>query len=198
MATRPDTPTAPTLRRDAQRNLERLEAAAIEVFYERGLGSPLEEIANRAGVSIGTLYNRFGSREQVIDAVVPTVVAAKLDAVATDALAGGTPWERFARYLDGLFALQASDPILSDVLERAHELNVERLIQLCAATLTTAGQLIQAAQADGTLRPDFTVEDLAAELIANAGVIKSQATSEEAWRRHLALLLAGLRTSAPR
>ena len=50
------------LRADARRNLDKLRAAAAEAFSERGLDMPLEEIAARAGVSIGTLYNRLGPR----------------------------------------------------------------------------------------------------------------------------------------
>jgi len=58
------------LRADARRNLDKLRAAAAEAFSERGLDMPLEEIAARAGVSIGTLYNRLGPRDALVDAVV--------------------------------------------------------------------------------------------------------------------------------
>ncbi|WP_245979832.1 TetR/AcrR family transcriptional regulator [Streptomyces diacarni] len=58
------------MRADAQRNAEKLRAAAAELFQERGLQVPLEEIARRAGVSHGTLYNLFGTREALIDEVV--------------------------------------------------------------------------------------------------------------------------------
>ncbi|MDT7788555.1 MAG: hypothetical protein QOF58_6974, partial [Pseudonocardiales bacterium] len=47
------------LRADAARNREKLLAAAAELFAERGLDVPLEHIARRASVSIGTLYKHF-------------------------------------------------------------------------------------------------------------------------------------------
>jgi hypothetical protein len=50
------------LRADAARNREAVLTAAREVFAEHGLGAPLEEIARRAGVGIGTLYRRFPRR----------------------------------------------------------------------------------------------------------------------------------------
>ncbi|MEU0358086.1 TetR/AcrR family transcriptional regulator [Streptomyces cyaneofuscatus] len=59
------------LRRDARDNVAKLRAAALEVFTAKGLGAPLEETAKAAGVSVGTLYNRFGPREALIDSVIP-------------------------------------------------------------------------------------------------------------------------------
>ena len=50
----------------------------MAVFSRRGLSAPLEDIAREAGVSIGTLYNRVGSREELIDAVVDDIAGEKL------------------------------------------------------------------------------------------------------------------------
>ena len=83
--------TAPRLRRDAQANVEKLRAAAIAVFSRRGLSAPLEDIAREAGVSIGTLYNRIGSREDLIDAVVPDIAGAKLRTLRERTLAQDSP-----------------------------------------------------------------------------------------------------------
>jgi AcrR family transcriptional regulator len=56
------------LRADAERNRERILAAAEEAFLERGAGVPLEEVAKRAKVGIGTLYRRFPTREALLAA----------------------------------------------------------------------------------------------------------------------------------
>lgn len=56
------------LRADAQRNRERIVAAAEEVFLERGANVTLDEVAKRAGVGIGTLYRRFPTREELLAA----------------------------------------------------------------------------------------------------------------------------------
>lgn len=56
-------------RRDAQRNLERVLAAAHELFAERGDDVTMEEVARRAGVGIGTIYRRFPSKEHLFAAV---------------------------------------------------------------------------------------------------------------------------------
>src|SRR5436189_117562 len=57
------------LRRDAERNRQRILQAAREVFAERGLGVTLDEIARHAGVGVGTVYRRFADKEALIDAL---------------------------------------------------------------------------------------------------------------------------------
>lgn len=56
------------LRADAERNRQRILVAAEEVFLERGAGVPLDEVAKRAKVGIGTLYRRFPTREALLAA----------------------------------------------------------------------------------------------------------------------------------
>ncbi|HEX7609109.1 MAG TPA: helix-turn-helix domain-containing protein, partial [Solirubrobacteraceae bacterium] len=57
------------LRRDAERNRQRVLAAARELFAERGLDVTLDDIARGAGVGVGTVYRRFPDKEQLIDAL---------------------------------------------------------------------------------------------------------------------------------
>ena len=61
---------AKPLRADAQRNYDKLVAAAREVFAERGAEGSLDEIAKRAGVGPGTLYRHFPTRDDLIDALM--------------------------------------------------------------------------------------------------------------------------------
>jgi AcrR family transcriptional regulator len=53
-------------RADAERNRLRLMAAASAVFTECGADAPLEDIAARAGVGIGTLYRHFPTRQALL------------------------------------------------------------------------------------------------------------------------------------
>jgi len=79
--------TAPKrLRRDAQDSVARLRAAALEIFRTNGLDASLYEIARAAGVSIGTLYHRFGTREGLIDAVIPEIADCRLQALRATVL----------------------------------------------------------------------------------------------------------------
>ncbi|MBH0781130.1 TetR/AcrR family transcriptional regulator [Nocardia bovistercoris] len=61
------TPSARPLRADAKRNRDRLLERARELFLERGIDAPLEEIAARAGVGVGTLYRHFPTREALLE-----------------------------------------------------------------------------------------------------------------------------------
>src|SRR3982750_1396879 len=66
MSTGPELADRP-LRRDAERNRQRILAAAGELFTERGLGVTLDDIARHAGVGVGTVYRRFPDKEVLID-----------------------------------------------------------------------------------------------------------------------------------
>ena len=87
------------LRVDARRNLESVLRAAREVFGEFGYDAPMEEVARRAGVGVGTVYRRFPSKEVLVQRIASEEVA-WLTAQARDALYGGAgPWESLAGYL---------------------------------------------------------------------------------------------------
>ena len=89
--------------------------AAAELFDEHGVDVPLEEIARRAGVSIGTLYNHFPNRGALLDAVLPDWVA-EVDRLAKAALADPDPWRGFAGFMDGLFGIQARNRSMNDAI----------------------------------------------------------------------------------
>ena len=189
--------TAPSLRRDARDNLAKLQAAAVEVFQVNGLGAPLESVAKRAGVSIGTLYNRFGSREALIDAAVGGLAAARLADAAEQARTSQDPWDRFASFVTHLTELQATWPIVSDVFERKFP-GAQELTAVCDRTMEHAATFIADAQRSGSLRRDFAPADVALLLTSNAAIVAATRQADsEAWRRHLAFFLNGIRASGP-
>jgi AcrR family transcriptional regulator len=184
------------MRADARRNAEKLRTAAAELFRERGLQTPLKEIARRAGVSHGTLYNLFGSREALIDEVVADLAAERLDEVAEQALARDDAWDGFAFYIEKICELQATDPAISDVVTRRYP-DAERLMALCERTHDAATRIIARAQQAGALRPDFTREDLLFIFGTTAQLSRAaRDAAPDAWRRGVAFTLDGLRTEA--
>lgn len=74
------------MRADALKNHEKIVEAAAQVFTERGLNAPIDEIATRAGVGAGTLYRHFPTRDDLIDAVVKSWMS-QIDAAADEAIA---------------------------------------------------------------------------------------------------------------
>ncbi|MEV5020071.1 TetR/AcrR family transcriptional regulator [Streptomyces sp. NPDC053780] len=185
------------MRADAQRNAEKLRAAAAELFQERGLQVPLKEIARRAGVSHGTLYNLFGTREALIDEVVTERATSRLDEVAQQALSMD-PWDGFAHYVEKLCELQAGDPAVADVVSGRYP-GAERLMTACAKSMGAAQQIVRRAHEADALRPDFTNADLVFVFAANGSLARATAeAAPDAWRRQIAYLLDGLRTQAAR
>jgi AcrR family transcriptional regulator len=183
------------LRADAARNRDRLLTAASAAFAERGLDAPLEQVARRAGVSIGTLYNHFPTRDALLDAIFPERLA-DLDRMAEDALADPDPWDGFAGYVQTLFALQAQDRGLNDALTRSFP-GAAGMEAACRRGLEQLERVAARAKGSGQLRADFTPGDLAPLVWGMAQVIRESAeVAPDAWRRCLAFFLDGLRAEA--
>lgn len=180
------------LRADAARNREKLLAAATRLFGERGLDVPMEHIARRAEVSIGTLYAHFPTREAFFEAIFPERLAA-LDTLGAAALAEPDPWQAFVGYLEGLFAMHARDRGLNDVLARDLP-DAKGVVEACHRGAGHIGELIARAQASGDLRADFAMSDMVTLTRAIAQVIRDSIdTAPGEWRRFLAIYVAGLR-----
>ena len=86
------------LRRDAERNRQRILAAAAEVFTERGLDATLDEVARAANVGVGTVYRRFPDKETLVAELFQDRIDGMV-AVAEQALAAPDPWQALVSYL---------------------------------------------------------------------------------------------------
>lgn len=83
---------ATPLRVDAQRNLRHVLSAARDVFGEQGYGAPMEEVARRARVGVGTVYRRFPNKEALVRFIAEEETQ-RLTEGAREALArDGEPW----------------------------------------------------------------------------------------------------------
>lgn len=185
-----------SLRADAARNHDRLRSAAKAVFAERGVDAPLEEIARRAEVSIGTLYNHFPNRQALLYATLSDRLPGALDSVISEALAADDPWDGFVTYVHGLFRLHAEDQGISDALTQRHPVPPE-LVAACSPSLRKSQEILTRAQKSGHLRPDFTLADQIDLFRALTPFIReTRATAPDAWRRLLAFHLNGIRTQS--
>jgi AcrR family transcriptional regulator len=182
-------------RRDAQRNHELLVEAARELFMEQGVEAPLEEVARRAGLGIGTLYRHFATRDALVEAIVERRMG-ELLAIAEAALSEPEGWEGLVRLLERTLELQAADRMLKDVLMR-YSPETARLESAREEVRRLFEQILVRARDEGTLRRDFALPDLALLLWSFAPVIDATAkVAPNAWRRHLRWLLDGLRADA--
>lgn len=178
------------LRRDAETNRQRVLGAAGRLMAERGLAVPLDDIAAEAGVGIGTLYRRFPTRNDLIEALFEDRMAAYVaDAEESLRLADG--WDGLVTYLERTLARLIADRALSQILE--HDPTSGRAWAVRERLGPLAERLVERAKASGRLRPDFTVGDLIVvqRMLVEVGVSTDQ-VQPGVWHRYLDMTLDGL------
>lgn len=185
------------LRADAERNRQRILAAARELFAARGLSVTLDDVAEAAGLGVGTVYRRFASREELIEALF----GEKLEEVvglAGTALEIDDPWEALSFFLTEMAHRQARDRGLKEVLlgSAAGRDHVTRIRE----QLRPLGEeLIRRAVAAGMLRDDIVASDLPMlQLMIGTIADVGADIDPDLWRRFMALLLDGMRADASR
>jgi AcrR family transcriptional regulator len=188
-----EAPKSRPVRADARRNTDALLEAALAVFATSGVDAPVREIAEKAGVGVGTFYRHFPERSDLIVAVFRREIDACADAAPVLA-AEHEPGEALARWMQryatfiaikrGLAtALHSGNPAF-DTLRGYFEQRLQPALQT----------LLEAAVAAGEVRPDVDADDLlgaAASLCMsahNAGPGRAE--------RMVALLVDGLRYGA--
>jgi AcrR family transcriptional regulator len=187
-------PAERSLRADAQRNRDKLIKAAGLAFFQHGIDTSLEEIAERAQVGIGTLYRHFPTREHLVEVVYAREVEALCRAV--DDLSRKHPpdvalaqWmQRFVDYIAAKRGMAASLKLLLAS-------NSEFFAEASGKIPAVLQRLIDAAKADGSIRADIDSSDL---LNALSGIYSAPQTPD--WRKRsrrlVALLMDGLRWGA--
>lgn len=94
-----DSSRSTPLRVDAQRNLEHVLRAAREVFGELGYGAPMEDVARRARVGVGTVYRRFPSKDVLVRRIAEEETARLTEQAQTALGHEDEPWAALARFL---------------------------------------------------------------------------------------------------
>jgi AcrR family transcriptional regulator len=193
MATTPTTYERP-LRRDAERNRQRILEAAREAFADEGLSVTLDEIAQRAGVGVGTVYRRFPDKEQLIDALFEHRME-EFAALAQECLDAQDAWEGLMRFLEQATDQHALDRGFKEVaLSGLHGL--DRVARARAMMFPLVARLVERAQADGSLRPDFAPTDVPMlQLMLGSLSECTRDADPQVWRRFLGMLTDGLRTT---
>lgn len=175
------------LRADAERNRDRVLAAAREVFHELGADAPLLEIARRAGVGPATLYRRFPARESLFLAVFADRLGSCDDSVQA-AVTNPDPWRGLVDHLSHLAALQLEDRAFTAVFLYQFPAG-SPISRSRKASGRALRRLLAAAKDAGELRPEVTTEDIMLFLKAHDGVLRWAANPQAESQRFLATLL---------
>ncbi len=178
-----------TLRRDAAANRERLIVAAIEIFNTDGIEAGVEQIAQRAGVGVGTLYRRFPTKEALIAHLVDELLS-QMIAAADHAreMAGGHGLEQYVRAIGDQLSRRRG--CLSRLWGGGDITRIQELRARQHALLIDA-------QEAGVICADIGATDLTLLLWSLRGIVESSGdAAQRAGRRHLDIVFAGPRPGA--
>jgi AcrR family transcriptional regulator len=174
-------------RADARANHDKLVAEGRALFTEKGTSAPLEEVAERAGVGIGTLYRHFPTRHALLEAVYVDEVEAM--ARAATELEELPPWDALSQWLHQYFGFAATKRALNEALMETDPSS--NVLLTCRTAIVGAGTtLVERAQDAGVVRNDTTFVDI----VRMVGAIAMVPTEDpEQKKRLLELALDGLR-----
>ncbi len=189
-----DMTTAPRRRRaDAQRNSERVLAAARDVFAEHGPDASLEEIARRAEVGIGTLYRHYPTRQALLEAVFRDRLESSL-ARAEELMRTAEPFDALATWLrDQLDTAGACQSLGASVMITMLDEHADAPAP-CEAMRASGADLLQRAQSAGAVRADADIEDLMRLVNAIALATEQSPEGRAQADRMFTLLMDGVRT----
>jgi AcrR family transcriptional regulator len=178
-------------RADARRNREKVLAASRRQFARHGLEAQIDEIADDAGVGVGTVYRHFPTKEDLLQALADDRFEG-LAKAGRDSLEVEDPWEGFVQFMTDSARVMVEDRALSEAMDQRPG--------ACGAAadkvemLAVTGDVVARAQASGQLRPDIVAEDIPS-LICGLGrsARANDGRPTMPWDRHLDIILAGLR-----
>jgi AcrR family transcriptional regulator len=177
------------MRADARRNYKLLLGEAKRAFLEHGAEAPLEDIARRAGVGIGTLYRHFPTRLALQEAVYHDEVD-ELCAKAYELLDSESGGDALPAWMRSFTAYAANKRGLMQTMKEVIDRRSDLFARCHDEIQEAAGAVLAAAQEAGTVRPEVTVWDL---LRLTHGLSVATEHVPEDSDRLLSYLLDGLR-----
>lgn len=183
----------PALRRDAERNRERILVAAGELFARRGLRVGFNDVAHHAGVGVGTVYRRFADKDALVEAALEAPARETL-AVALEARAAERAWDGLELLLGQLARLLAENLGLRDLLlgETPSPLHPPR-----DAIAEALDHLLARAQEEGDVREGADGADVLVMLLMVTEVVR-HIPQPDLYRRYVTIFLDGLRSGPGR
>jgi AcrR family transcriptional regulator len=188
------TPVEKPLRADARRNREKVLAAARAVFAEQGVDAQMDDVARRADVGVGTVYRHFPTKDALLTALSDEMFAVVAAHVRT-LVDNEDAWEAFIEAMWFGGEKTAGDRAFTEVMAASSAL-APRLCPGQEDLIVTVGGLMERAKAQGRMRPDVVVDDIPLLMCGVGSASGMPHPSPNAWRRHLAIVLDGMRAEA--
>ena len=186
--------TAKPLRADARRNREKILKAARAVFADQGRDAQIDDVARRARVGVGTVYRHFPTKDALLHALSDELFDV-VAAYAEKALERDDAWEAFKDVLWFAGEKTSGDRAFSEVMAAQRDTE-PRLCPGQIALSEYVSELIQRAQDSGRMRTDLILEDIPLVMCGIGSASGMDHPRPNAWRRHLGIVLDGIRAEA--
>jgi AcrR family transcriptional regulator len=183
------------MRADGRRNRQRVLEAAVALFAEDGLKVPIEEVAQRAGVGVGTVCRHFPTKDALVEAVLTGIYEQLLEQ-ARLALTDPDAGRAFATFVTALADLQGHHRALAEEMASTIDLPTSTK-QLKRALHQSVTELVERAQQAGAVRADVGPADMAMLFAGIAHAAGLAGVDPVLRERYLAIVLDGLRPLEP-
>ncbi|EWM13383.1 transcriptional regulator, TetR family [Kutzneria sp. 744] len=181
------------MRADARRNRARVLEVAQQVFAEEGLAVPIDEIARRAGVGVGTVYRHFPTKDALFVAIIQERLRS-VGEVARKLAEGPAAGRAFFGFFERMVRDASLNKALFDALAAGGGLNQELTAEARQVMMTGLGDLLAKAQEAGEVRPDLTAADVKT-LIVGCLSMARQGTADPGLM--VGVVCAGMRPVSP-
>jgi AcrR family transcriptional regulator len=181
------------LRADARRNREKVLAAARAVFADQGVDAQMDDVARRADVGVGTVYRHFPTKDALLMALTDELFDV-IAAHAREMLELDDPWEAFERTLWFGAEKTAGDRAFAEIVGAAKDMR--RTCPGQEDLAGTTGELMRRCVEAGRMRPDAMIDDISLLMCGIGSASAMPHPRPDAWRRHLRIVLDGLRAEA--
>jgi AcrR family transcriptional regulator len=159
---------APARRADAERNRDKILAAARAAFADSDAEVSMAEISRRARVGMATLYRNFPGRQELLEALY----ADEVDAIcqAAETIDGETPGAALVAWLHRFFAFTTSKRHIAAELLKQTDRSNPLFKNSRTRVMTASRPLLAAAQRAGEVRDDLTLEQILDMIVAIATI----------------------------
>jgi len=192
-----DAGAARPMRADAVKNRQRILEAAAEVFATKGVSVPIDLVAARAGVGVGTLYRHFPNKEALFEAIVLT----KVEDLVTEARNAATAEDPVGALFAFVRRFAAEAAMKHDLFDALGSAGID-IKSRCGTRIeeleSGIDQLLSRAVATGTVRDDVPAHEVVGLVIGMCDAAERLGGGVDSVQRLIGVVCEGLRTHAPR
>jgi AcrR family transcriptional regulator len=183
------------MRTDAVKNRQRILDAAEEVFAAQGVGVPIDVVAERAGLGVGTLYRHFPNKEALFEAIVTDRIS-ELLATAHEFEVAEDPGQAIFAFLSEFAGQASAKRDLFEALSSAGIDLKERCGDLFDELMKSVTTLLDRAVEAGAVRSDVAANEVVGLIVGTCHAAGESGLDDSALHRMVAVVMDGLRPAS--